>query len=175
MAVIVEGISVVIRCDAIRDRHVGSLKAFMAELPNESFCADGELARVGFMSPSDAKAYVEHLGRRGLCYAVDGIAKDLVVVDQRTGMRANCTWALFGSTDWEKDPKRPIVVCAALPTHVDGVVVPRGWIFERSLSARHRYVESSRMGEMKFLRHEGGVDVYVDPATGDEHYVGRSM
>jgi hypothetical protein len=57
----------------------GGVKAFTAEVPNGSLCADGELARVGFMTPDDARGYVKHLEPRGLKYLEDRNAVDIVV------------------------------------------------------------------------------------------------
>ena len=51
MAVIIEGLSVVISVDTIEARYPGGLEAFEANAPNANCCQDGELARVGFMAP----------------------------------------------------------------------------------------------------------------------------
>ena len=50
-------------------------------MPTRTLCADGSLARVGFMSPADTKIYVDGLEQKGLTYLRDGKAVDLVVVD----------------------------------------------------------------------------------------------
>lgn len=176
MAVLIEGISVVVRADAINAKHVGGAEAFGAAVPAPAtLCADGELARIGFMTPDDAKAYVEALERKGLRYVENGKAVDIVVVDQRTGLRAPCDWAAFGHTTWSGDPKQVIAICHAQPTSVEHVTVPNGWRFEHSLSARHRFVEAERLPEtMKLVRREAGGDVYLDENEGREYYVGRS-
>lgn len=51
MAVLVEGISAVIRRKAIDAKLAGGWPRFVAEVPNATLCADDNLARVGFMSP----------------------------------------------------------------------------------------------------------------------------
>jgi hypothetical protein len=63
MSVLAEAISVVIRVDAIEHRFPGGLEGLRRTVPNQTFCCDGELARVGFMDPADAEAYVAGLGR----------------------------------------------------------------------------------------------------------------
>lgn len=176
MAVLIEGISVILRAEAITGKYPGGPEAFGAGVPTPStLCADGELARVGFMTPDDAKAYVEALERTGLRYVDNGAAVDLVVVDQRTGLRAPCDWAAFGHTTWGGDPKQVIAICYAQPSAVEHVTAPDGWRFERSLSANHRFVETDKLPEaMTLVRRERGVDVYADPASGQEFYVERT-
>ena len=61
MAVLVEGISVIIRRRVIEEKFPGGWDAFVEDVPNETLCADDELARVGFMSPDDVKAYCKKL------------------------------------------------------------------------------------------------------------------
>ena len=68
MAVLIEAISVVVRVSSIARLYEGGARAFAADVPNNSLCADGELVRVGFMSPADAQAYVEQLERCNLKY-----------------------------------------------------------------------------------------------------------
>ncbi|WP_255956668.1 hypothetical protein [Vibrio campbellii] len=42
MAVLIEALSVVIRCEAIAKKYIGGMVAFIAALPNKSLCSDGE-------------------------------------------------------------------------------------------------------------------------------------
>jgi hypothetical protein len=175
MAVLIEGLCVVVNINAIATKHAGGVKAFAAEVPNASLCADGELARVGFMTPDDARGYVEHLERRGLKYLEDRNAVDIVVVDQRTGPCVACNWVTFGRVDWDRDPKRPVAVCRANPTQNPKIVAPKGWVFERSLSAQHVFVENGKVpANLKLVRHEDGLDVYRDAETGQEFFVART-
>src|SRR5262245_29394110 len=96
MAVLIEGLSVVVRNDAIAKLYKGGMSAFTSGIPNDNFCADDELSRVAFMAPPDVKAYVEKLEANGLRYDDGrGVAVNVVVVDQRTGFRADCFWAGF--------------------------------------------------------------------------------
>lgn len=57
MAVLVEAISIIIRGDSILDKFPGSWEAFQAFVPNESWCADGELVSIPMMMPSDALSF----------------------------------------------------------------------------------------------------------------------
>ena len=177
MAVLVEGISVVVSCAAISRSHSGGLAQFQYELPNKSFCADGELACVRFMTPIDVHAYVKQLESRGLSHVrASAAAADLVIVDQLTGFRADCDWAEFGMTSLKGDPQFPIAVCRALPSSVQQVSTPLGWTFETSLSAHGRFAPGNQLPPaVKFLRREAGIDVYLDETTGQELFVGRAQ
>ena len=90
MAVLIEGISVVIKTAVIVERYPKSWGGFREDVPNQTLCAHGELLRIGFLTPGDTREYIEQLGQYGIQYIVKGQAKDLVVVDQRGGMGAPC-------------------------------------------------------------------------------------
>lgn len=174
MAVLVEGVSVVIRCDSIVKKYAGGVQAFTENLPNNSLCADGALARMGFMTPADARAFVELLAIGGLKYREGDEALDLVVVDQRSGFLVPCDWARFGSVTWEGSETKVISVCWAGTAGVGEVVVPEGWNYENSLSAHHEYVDIQASNDnLIFIRHEQGVDVFLDKSTGKDYYVAR--
>ena len=81
MAVLVEPISVVVRRDAINTRFIGGWPAFLESIPNRTLCADADLARVGFMSPDDVKAYASELEAGGLVFLLDGEAQDFALLD----------------------------------------------------------------------------------------------
>jgi hypothetical protein len=66
MAVLVEGISAIVRVQAIHDRCAGGWPAFDDNVPNNTLCSDNEVARVGFMMPADCEAFVGGLERHGL-------------------------------------------------------------------------------------------------------------
>lgn len=179
MAVLIEGISVVVRVDAIVACHEGGISRFLSEIPNPTLCADGKLARIGFMTPDDTESYVRHLEGRGLQYVDGGAAVDIVVVDQREGPRANCSWVNFGHTDWKGDPNCVVALCSFAggesSAQTDKLVVPKGWSFENSLSSTHTFVESGNIPpNLSFIRNEGGLDIYWDGDNNRELYVSRS-
>lgn len=176
MAIIIEGLSVVIRCESIVRKFSGGVEAFMDSLPNESLRSDGEIAAVHFMTPADTRAYVSRLVERGLTYRIDeGGPVDIAVVDQRSGPTVVCDWLDFGNADWEDDPDQVIAVCCARPTGTNRVVVPEGWNYRNSLTANAQFVAGQEIPpELQFVRHEAGVDVLRDQRTGEEYFVKRS-
>jgi hypothetical protein len=137
MAVLVEGISVIVRKEAIKRKIKGGWNAFKKTIPNRTFCADEEIARVGFMSPSDTRMYVETLEGLGLRFLADGEAVDIAVVDQLAGPTTKCGWLEFARLPFGGEDYK-ISACwffegpkVASGIHVDPkgliVEVPEGW------------------------------------------------
>lgn len=175
MAILIEAISVVLKADSVISKYPGGWERFVVDAPNQTLCADGELVRVGFMTPQDAKAFVERLAHHGLVYLRDGRAHDLVVVDQQRGFAAPCDWAEFGRVDWQGDSAKKVAACRAVFSQRSELVTPDGWAYDGSLSAKFTFIETGWTPEfMDFLRHENGLDVYKDLRTGKEVYVGRT-
>lgn len=175
MAVLIEGLSVVIRCDAVVKSYEGGIEAFVSSVPNSSLCADGYLACVRFLSPVDVGSYIETLKVAGLRHKIETDAIDIVVVDQLKGLCSPCNWAVFGKTDWNNDPNCPISVCSAKEANSTAVVVPDGWTYESSLTANHRFVEGNTLpNSLRFIRKEGELDVFQDQNTHQEFYVKRA-
>jgi hypothetical protein len=175
MPVIVEGISVVTRSDAIASKLQDGTKGFLAFVPNQTYCSDEELTRVGFMTPMDTEAFVRRLTSAGLIHLKDGAAIDIVVVDQLTGPLSSCSWIEYGQIAIDSARTQRVAVCRLKGSGSNRVVMPSGWTFEKSLSNSHKFVPTEQVATtMKFLRHENGVDVYLDLVTGKEKYVGRT-
>jgi hypothetical protein len=119
------------------------------------------------MSPADVEGFVDILRGRGLTYLVDGVAKDLVVVDQLRGPLARCDWIGSGRISFDGDPNKKVAACRMEGSTQSTVVVPEGWTFEQSLSASFGFVPNEHIDKsLRFLRHEGGLDVYENELTG---------
>ena len=112
MAVLVEGISVLIRLDSVQEKMDGGDARLKLLIPNATFCSDGELARVGFMDPAAVGLFIDELKECGLTFIEDRKAIDIVVCDQQSGPTTDCDWLEFGH----------------LP--IDGGKVGAGWLFE---------------------------------------------
>ena len=135
MAVLIEGISVLVRVQTLADRHAGGWERFVAEVPNKTLCADAELARVGFLMPDEARDYCLHLEQRGLT-ALDsaGASLDIAVVDQLHGPLAPCPWLELGVVSCVECP--PVRAARLAGSTEERVATPPGWTWEGSLSAR---------------------------------------
>lgn len=172
MAVLVEAISVVIRRSRIESRYPGGWDGFVHDSPNQSLCADSDLARIGFMSPMDVEKFCQALESRGLLFQRDGKAVDLAVVDQLRGPTIPCDWLEFGHVELRGNR---ISACRIVGSEDAHAVTPDGWRYETSLSARHGFVPSGATDRsLVMLRREGQLDVYVNRLTGEEVYVGRT-
>lgn len=175
MAVLVEGISVIIKAESVTEKFPGGWKAFEANPPNKTLCADGELIRIGFMVPDDVKRYIGTLAEYDIQYLVNGKAEDLIVADQQRGFAAPCDWAEFGRIPLDLNNTKIIAACRKTGSTVNQVVMPDGWNFEESLSSRFLFVPDGN--EMSYAAEPGhpddGVDVYTDPDSGKKLYQGR--
>ena len=174
MAVLIEATSVVVRVDALLQKFSGGWDAFKSVVPNQTLCADNEIVRVGFMSPQDVELFIKKLQDEGLEFLREGQAIDIAVADQMRGLTSACPWLEFGQVDMSGKGQR-VAACRLLGSQLTQVVTPPGWKFEGSLSSTFGFVPSEHATkEMKFLRHENGLDVYLNPLTGKEMYVGRT-
>ena len=175
MAVLVEAISVVIRADALLSSAPQVWERLRNDPLNETMCADDELVRVGFMVPGDVEQFVERLKEHGLKYVDDGVARDLVVVDQMRGPLVPCEWIEFGHVDLDGDQAQRVAACRRKGSEQQRLVCPGGWSFDQSLSATYGFVPSEHLEKsMSLLRREDGLDIYRNELTGKEMYVGRS-
>jgi len=185
MAVLIEAISVVVRRGSIDQKYHGGWEAFLRAVPNATMCADGEIVRVGFMDPQDVESFVVDLERHGLRFLDDGKAIDLAVADQQRGLTAQCDWLEFGRVRFG-DAEGKVAACWFFdgPRIASGIhmrstsmqlATPAGWQFEGSLSQRFGFVPSGQEDtRLKFLRSDGGVDVFLDLRTGKEVFMGRT-
>ena len=176
MPVLVEAISVIVRTAAIHAKYAGGWTTFLLDVPNQTLCFDDDLVRVGFMSPVDVKHYANALAAKGLKVA-DGKctdAVDFVVIDQREGPTAQCDWAEFyrltvlelGGT---------ISVCRLRGNQSHRVALPENWNYNSSLSRKHEFVPNEKMqDQLRFLRRDGELDVYLNIETGSEVFIGRA-
>ena len=145
MAVLIEGISVVVRYDAIDRRFAGGRRQFLEAVPSQTFCADDDLARVGFMLPANADAFARMLEEGGLTSPRDGHAVDYAVVEQLRGATTPAEWLEYGRVPFDGSGSE-VAVCwlcegssatAGLqkPESPMQIATPEGWTYEHSLSA----------------------------------------
>jgi hypothetical protein len=95
MAVLVEGISVLVRKDSIASKMTGGNARFRLLIPNSTFCEDDQLARVGFLIPAEVESFIDELKNVGLTFMEDGKAVDIMVCDQQRGPTIDCDWLEF--------------------------------------------------------------------------------
>lgn len=141
MAVLVEGISVIIRADRLLEAFAGDLDRFKSLVPNNTLCTDGELVRVGFLSPSETERFCNTLEHSGLFFREgDGQAKDFTVCDQQRGMMVPTRWASFGHIRWQGATTKRVAGCQLEGSSLKQLVTPDGWVFEGSLTKDFRFL-----------------------------------
>jgi len=175
MAVLIEAISAVIRADKLLLKFPGGWDRFKEFVPNNTLCADDELVRVGFMSPTDVKSFIAELNSIGLEYIINGHANDMVVVDQIKGFMCKCSWAEFGKINIGNESNEIVATCRLVGSKLSKVITPPLWIYEGSLSNSFGFTPTESLDKgLKYLRHENGIDVYINRITGKEVYIGRT-
>ena len=174
MAVLIEAISVVIRVDALLNKFPGGWDEFNNIVPNQTMCADNEIVRVGFMSPQDVESFIKKLQSNGLEFLCDGEAIDIAVADQIHGITSRCNWLEFGHVSIDEGGPR-VAACRLAGSLMMEVVTPPGWEYEGSLNSTYGFVPGEHAEKsLTFLRHENGIDVYLNMLTGKEVYIGRT-
>ena len=175
MSVLIEGISVVVRAEAILASYPGGWEAFFEAVPNQTLCADGELVRVGFMAPDDVQAYIEQLEHSGLRFLLEGSAVDIVVVDQVRGPSTPCEWVEFGRIPYERDEGRPVAACRLRGSEIWQLLCPTDWTWEHSLSNQFGFVPEEHFDKtMTRQRQEDGLDVYRSQLSDEDVFIGRT-
>lgn len=189
MPVLCECISVIIKCSSIERYFKGGMDAFYKIIPNDTARSDGELFGVGFMNPMPVKSFIDVLENSGLQFQQSkGFSlkrlknrsqNDIVVVDQFMGPTTDCDWIEFSqfpvgenntmvSACWLFEGTRFGLGPQISEEQLNNLAVPHGWTPDQTESISfHPDYESDRF---TFLRHENGLDVYLESATGKEHY-----
>lgn len=175
MAVLIEGISVVIWADSLLAEFSGGWEAFKNIIPNKTLCADNKLVRVGFMTPDDVESFISKLQKAGLQFLEDEEAINIVVADQMRDLTSKCSWAEFGSIDLHGKQNQKISTCRLDGSCLNQILTPPEWRFDGSLSQTFGFVPTEHIQKcMKYLRHENGMDIYLNSITGEEMYVART-
>jgi len=161
MAVLVEGITVIVRRTSIQRNLVGGWSAFVGSLPDATLCSDANIAGVGFVEPKDVESYVKRLERKGLTFLLDGKAADMAVVDQQRGPTTVCKWLEFGRGPFDQNHNK-ISICwffdGSNNTSVK-LFTPAGWAFENSLSRRIGLVATDEVRRFQFVRRDAIGDI----------------
>src|SRR5262249_28077845 len=133
-----------------------------------SFCTDGEICRVGFMTTADAAAYVKQLAGLGFRSPTQQDSPDVAVISQMSGFDYPCDWLELGRI--ELDDGQFVQVAWALGTELSDIVAPPNW-----KPGTMRHIPMTDLSEHEFLGTEESVDVFRNKATGELLYVGRTQ
>ena len=148
MAVLVEGISVLVRKDSVRDKMIGGEARFRLLIPNAMFCEDDQLARVGFLDPTDVGSFIDELTDVGLVAVENDKFVDIAVCDQQTGCTLKCDWIEFChlpieggkvGAAWLFEGERIFAGIHMQSTSIE-LAMPPGWQFKDSLSDKFQFI-----------------------------------
>ena len=162
MGVIAEAISVVIRVATIEARLPGGLAEYERLCPNNTFCHDESICRVGFMRPSDAREYVNHLISLGFEGPQKQRSTELAVVDQASGFLMPCDWL-------QLDRREGVTIAWLKGTELAHFVAPPGWTPGPMTKVSLAEIEK----EYEHVDTKDGVETYRHRKTGELKYVGR--
>lgn len=167
MGVLIEAFSIVIRRVSLEQLYPGGERRYRRLAPNETYCADDALTRVGFMVRADVQAFVEELQRCGLLFHDGRQFQDIAVVDQMTGPTAACPWLDFGrhqagyAVAW-------IHGGSPLP-----LAHPPGWTPTQSASMQLMQSHDIRH-DLRPMARRNGVETFLECRTGGELHTGRT-
>ncbi len=151
MAVLVEGISVLIRKDSIQNKMTGGDARFKLLISNSTFCEDDQLARVGFLNPNDVESFIDDLKNVGLTFMEDSKAIDIAICDQQRGLTTECDWIEFCRLSmgdgrvgvaWLFEGERR-GAGIHIPSRGMNMATPPGWKFKDSLSEKFQFVPNN--------------------------------
>ena len=163
MAVSAIACSVVVRNATIEARFPGGMPAFTGSCPNQTFCTDGTISRVGFMVEKDARTFFNRLVGAGLAPSSAEAASEIALVLQGQRFVYPCDWLQLGLFDG-----RPAVWLAG--TDRGSLFIPRGDLNSDIGPPIPEFRESY---ELIGLKSNGKVEVYRHKTTGEVRYVGR--
>lgn len=92
MTILIEAISIVVRCDSLERLGSEGLDIFYSSIPNQTYYSDGSLARVGFMDEQDALDFIAFLESLGLRHLQGEESVDFAIVLQGQKESSRCEW-----------------------------------------------------------------------------------
>jgi hypothetical protein len=170
VSILIEALSVVIRRDAIDSKYPGGWGAFRHVIPNEQWCADDYLVRVGFMHPGDVRVFVTELEANGLVFNRNGTSVDIAVIDQSTKKSTVPTPWLRGGEVHIPDGGM-VTCCELVGAPQQNLSVPAMWNYASSLSASYARSPVGAVDEWELVNRDEGVHTYRHRQTGVLRYV----
>lgn len=172
MAVLVEGVSVIVRRLDIDAKYPRGWAGYVDDCPNTTLCADAHLARVGFMAPADAQLFIGRLGDQGFVVGPNPVGCEVAVVDHVGGTLQSADWLQVGGV---RVDGHDVCACRLAGDESTLMITPDGWSWDKSLyRGAVQLREPETAGRWRFLRFENGLDVFLDLETGKEKFVGRT-
>ena len=164
MSILTEALSIVVENRVLARRYPGGVAGFARDCPNASFCTDGRLSRVGFLSPRDTRFFLGLLEAAQLHARGPARAPEVAVVDQNVGLLHPCLWIEFGYSE------EGLPVCWHAAHRPGRLAVPPDWRAEQA-SAFETLPDVPFPRLMRYLRTEDRLDWYQNRRTGELLYI----
>jgi len=190
MAVLAEALSVIIKDSSLQNKYIGGTKEFFKTIPNNTYCSDGQIHRIGFMRPRDIEDYVRNLEHNGLIFLFEGNCIDIAVVDMLKGPTTNCKWLGFARQKFFKGSKHYLhseeefSITWLLPENGENSIpvdfnyectisVPSKWSPDKAIYGDN-FIPSEKVNESLIeIGNEKGLVKYYYAATGQFVYIGK--
>ena len=91
----VEAFNVIAKRSAIEFKYLGGIAGYVENCPNQTYCQDVYLCRIGFGCFEDADEWANSLLSAGLGDEADGVLQDIAFADSSKGLAAPCDWLEF--------------------------------------------------------------------------------
>ena len=152
MSILIEGLTVVIRKAALNQRFDGGAKKFEVVMAEETHCSDADLFCIHLSSPEEVGGLIGWCEDQNLTFMREGKCVDIVVIDQRTGVAADCDWIECTQVSLDHlvaDKKITIAwlfessrmgVGSHMSELSQDIYTPDGWQFDGSLSESHIFI-----------------------------------
>ena len=174
MTILIEAISIVLRCDSLERLSPEILDQFYSSIPNQTYCSDGRLARVAFLDNQDANGFILFLETLGLVHLQDEESVDFTIALQGHKDSSRCGWL----ERFEIESQGTMVDVAAyvdaqgniyLEKESGGFIAPDSWSLDQEIiryGSRNEltYVKSKCLNERGIIDHYRALDgriVYV--------------
>ncbi len=165
MPVSIQGFSVLARNASIDQRYPGGVNAFRRDCPNGTFCTDGRIVRVGFLTLEDVQTFLRELSKLGLTTGSRDEPGEVAVTSAADGAISDCAWLQVGAFGG-----LPVARLVGDESHE--LFVP-----ESDFNAGLMHIDSKVLAESyDFLEvDESGVEVYRHRETGRLVYTGTTI
>jgi hypothetical protein len=159
MGVLIEAENVLIRNATVEQRLPGGMQEYERRCPNDTFCMDGQICRVGFMVIADAVSYIHHLESLGFARPTSEGSPEVALINEVTGFVLPCDWLELNWIDLGGDA--PTAVAWLRGTALSQLVAPPDWKPGKMIQ-----IAAKELSEHEFLGTEESVDSFRDTVAG---------
>ncbi|MDD2908092.1 MAG: DKNYY domain-containing protein [Candidatus Gracilibacteria bacterium] len=161
MAVLMEATNIIIRNSTIEEKYPGGLDEYIKNIPNDTFCSDGKITRIGFMVYDLSIEFIKVLEGYGFILEDESLSfKDICITRQSIGALHSCDWLICGKIEG-----MGYEFCALKGEEVteDSIILPKG--YKKDYKSDFKQSESSEY----LFGFNGGDELFL--IDGDVKYI----